>query len=174
MCPYALHSLCFAYINTGYPDTYVTCDIGEFRWHNKYTFRIYEDFFLKWMNSQVFSVLRGNSFRNTGVLPWWPEFDSISDHMGFVVDEETLGRGFSEYFGFICQISIHELLQIRKSSFQLTPWSLIAPINNQIKVKFLVWIYLVLATKMHVLPPLNIWLKYSCLSEGKLLVEYTR
>jgi hypothetical protein len=34
----------------------------------------------------------------------------------FVVDKVTLGQVFSEYFGFPCQISFHQLLQKSSSS----------------------------------------------------------
>jgi hypothetical protein len=33
-----------------------------------------------------------------------------SGHVGFVVDKVTLGRVFSEYLGFLCQSSFHQLL----------------------------------------------------------------
>jgi hypothetical protein len=39
-------------------------------------------------------------------------FESRSDHVGFVVDKVALGGGFSEYFGFPCQVSFHQLLHI--------------------------------------------------------------
>jgi hypothetical protein len=32
-------------------------------------------------------------------------------HVGFVVDKVALGQVFSEYFGFPCQSSFHQLLQ---------------------------------------------------------------
>jgi hypothetical protein len=31
-------------------------------------------------------------------------------HVGFVVDKAALGQGFSEYFGFPCQSSFHQIL----------------------------------------------------------------
>jgi hypothetical protein len=31
-------------------------------------------------------------------------------HVGFVVDKAALGQGFSEYFGFLCQSSFHQIL----------------------------------------------------------------
>jgi hypothetical protein len=33
-----------------------------------------------------------------------------SGHVGFVVDKVALGQVFSEYFGFPCQSSFHQLL----------------------------------------------------------------
>jgi hypothetical protein len=36
-------------------------------------------------------------FRDYGRSAW-------SGHMGFVVDRASLGRIFSEYFGFLCQL----------------------------------------------------------------------
>jgi hypothetical protein len=39
-----------------------------------------------------------------------PGFDPRSGHVGFVVDNVALGQVFSEYFGFPCQSSFHQLL----------------------------------------------------------------
>jgi hypothetical protein len=39
-----------------------------------------------------------------------PGLDPRSGHVGFVVDKVVLGQGFSEYFGFPCQFSFHQLL----------------------------------------------------------------
>jgi hypothetical protein len=48
-----------------------------------------------------------------GFPPWRPGFESMSGHMGFVVDEVALGHVFSEYFGYPCQfyqmLYIHHL-----------------------------------------------------------------
>jgi hypothetical protein len=33
-----------------------------------------------------------------------------SAHVGFVVDKVALGQVFSEYFGLLCQSSIHQIL----------------------------------------------------------------
>jgi hypothetical protein len=43
-----------------------------------------------------------------GFPPQRPEF-AFEQHVLFVVDEETLGQVFSEYFGFHCQ-SFHQFL----------------------------------------------------------------
>jgi hypothetical protein len=32
--------------------------------------------------------------------------------VGFVVDKVTLGQVFSKYFGFRCQLSLHQILQL--------------------------------------------------------------
>jgi hypothetical protein len=37
-------------------------------------------------------------------------FDPGSGQVGFVVDKVALGRVFSEYFGFSCQFSFHQIL----------------------------------------------------------------
>jgi hypothetical protein len=37
-------------------------------------------------------------------------FDPGSGQVGFVVDKVTVGQVFSEYFGFPCQSSFHQLL----------------------------------------------------------------
>jgi hypothetical protein len=34
---------------------------------------------------------------------------ALSGHMGFEVDKVALGHVFSEYFGFLCQSSFHEI-----------------------------------------------------------------
>jgi hypothetical protein len=39
-----------------------------------------------------------------------PRFEPGSAHAGFVVDKVVLGQVFSEYFGFPCQSSFHQLL----------------------------------------------------------------
>jgi hypothetical protein len=39
-----------------------------------------------------------------------PRFDSRSGNVGFVVYKAALGQFFSEYFGFLCQFSFHQLL----------------------------------------------------------------
>jgi hypothetical protein len=39
-------------------------------------------------------------------------FDPGSGQVGFVVDKVALGQVFSDYFGFPCQSSFHQLLQI--------------------------------------------------------------
>jgi hypothetical protein len=45
-----------------------------------------------------------------GFPPRRPGFDPRSGHVGFVVDKMALGQVFSEYFGFSCQSSFHQLL----------------------------------------------------------------
>jgi hypothetical protein len=44
------------------------------------------------------------------VIPLRPRFDPGSGQVGFVVDKVALGQVFSEYFGFPCQSSFHQLL----------------------------------------------------------------
>jgi hypothetical protein len=45
-----------------------------------------------------------------GFPPRRPGFDSVSGHVGFVVDKVALGQVFFEYFGFPCQSLFHQLL----------------------------------------------------------------
>jgi hypothetical protein len=45
-----------------------------------------------------------------GFPPRRPGFEPGSGHLGFVVDKVALGQVFSEYFGFPCQSSFHQLL----------------------------------------------------------------
>jgi hypothetical protein len=47
-----------------------------------------------------------------GFLSWRPEFDSMSGHVGFVVEKIALELVFSGYFGFPCHFSRHQLLHI--------------------------------------------------------------
>jgi hypothetical protein len=48
------------------------------------------------------------------VSRWLPiaaaEFEPRSGHVGFVLDKVAQGQVFSEYFGFPCQSSFHQLL----------------------------------------------------------------
>jgi hypothetical protein len=39
-----------------------------------------------------------------------PGLEPGSGHVGFVVDKVALGQVFSEYFGFPCRSSVHQLL----------------------------------------------------------------
>jgi hypothetical protein len=45
-----------------------------------------------------------------GFRPLRPRFEPETSYVGFVVDKVSLGQVFSEYFGFPCQISFHQLL----------------------------------------------------------------
>jgi hypothetical protein len=42
--------------------------------------------------------------------PRWPGFDSRARYLEFVLEELALERVFSEYLGFPCQFSFHQLL----------------------------------------------------------------
>jgi hypothetical protein len=42
--------------------------------------------------------------------------------MGFVVDKVALGRVFSEYFGFPCQLSFHQILHHHNHPGQAGLW----------------------------------------------------
>jgi hypothetical protein len=44
-----------------------------------------------------------------GFLPRRPGFEPGPGHVGFVVDKVALGQVFSEYLGFPCQSSFHQL-----------------------------------------------------------------
>jgi hypothetical protein len=43
---------------------------------------------------------------------WRPGFEPGSAQVGFMVDKVVLGQFFSEYFGFPCQSSFRQILQI--------------------------------------------------------------
>jgi hypothetical protein len=43
-------------------------------------------------------------------------FEPRSGHVGFMVDEVALGQVFSEYFGFPCEFSFHQLFHTRHLS----------------------------------------------------------
>jgi hypothetical protein len=45
-----------------------------------------------------------------GFPPRRPGFKPGSGQVGFVVDKVALGQVFSEYFGFPCQFSFHQIL----------------------------------------------------------------
>jgi hypothetical protein len=49
----------------------------------------------------------------SGFPPRRPGFEPGSDQVGFVVDKVALGRVFSEYFGFPCQSSFHQILHLK-------------------------------------------------------------
>jgi hypothetical protein len=61
--------------------------------------------------------------------------DSIASHTGFVVNKMALGRVFSQYFGFPCWFSFHQVLHVHQSSYlQSSIVSiLIASLNNKLK-----------------------------------------
>jgi hypothetical protein len=52
-----------------------------------------------------------------GFPPRRPEFDPRSGHVGFVVNKVALGHVYSEYFGFPCQSSFHQLLHNHHRSY---------------------------------------------------------
>jgi hypothetical protein len=53
-----------------------------------------------------------------GLPPWRPGFDPSWGDVGFVVDKVALGKIFSEYFGFPCQLSYQQLIHIHWSSYR--------------------------------------------------------
>jgi hypothetical protein len=77
--------------------------------------------------------------------PRRPGFDPRSRQVGFVVDKLALGQVFTDYFGFPCQFSFHQLLHTHLSSGAGTIGQLVADIPrgltvpshpNKIKKKF--------------------------------------
>jgi hypothetical protein len=66
-----------------------------------------------------------------------PRFEPRSGHVGSVVDKVALGQVFSEYFGFLCQFSFHQLLHThhlssragnnRPAGGQRTKWTVLPP-----------------------------------------------
>jgi hypothetical protein len=44
-----------------------------------------------------------------GISRWLPTAAARGPQLGFVVDKVVLGRVFSEYFGFPCQSSFHQI-----------------------------------------------------------------
>jgi hypothetical protein len=46
-------------------------------------------------------------------------FEAGSSPVGFLVDEVALGRVFSEYFGFPCRSSFHQLLHNHHHHYHL-------------------------------------------------------
>jgi hypothetical protein len=52
----------------------------------------------------------GNTLRLSSIRPRkYRDSNSIRCQVGFVVDKVALGQVFSEYFGFPCQSSFHQL-----------------------------------------------------------------
>jgi hypothetical protein len=47
-----------------------------------------------------------------GFPPSCPGFDPSCGVVGFVVDKVALGKVFSEYFSFPCQLQFHQLLHV--------------------------------------------------------------
>jgi hypothetical protein len=66
-------------------------------------FLIFKNVFLEGAAPQLKRLVAGFPPRR----PW---FDPGSGKVGFVVDKVALGQVFSEYFGFPCQSSFHQLL----------------------------------------------------------------
>jgi hypothetical protein len=56
------------------------------------------------------SVNWGRAIAKAGFPPRRYGFEPRSCHVGFLVDEVTLGPVFSKYFGFLCQFSFHRLI----------------------------------------------------------------
>jgi hypothetical protein len=46
----------------------------------------------------------------TGFPLWKPGFDHGSINVEFLVDKLTTGQVFPEYFGSLCQFSVHQML----------------------------------------------------------------
>jgi hypothetical protein len=49
----------------------------------------------------------------------WPRVEPGSGQVGFVMDKVALGQVFSEYFGFPCQSSFHQILHHHNHPGQL-------------------------------------------------------
>jgi hypothetical protein len=60
-----------------------------------------------------------------------PEYNPRASHVEFMMDEVTLGV-VCLYFSFLCQLSFHQLHQIRLSSDAVV-LTLVASLNNQLK-----------------------------------------
>jgi hypothetical protein len=65
-----------------------------------------------------------------GYPPRRPGFDSRSSHVRFVVDKMALGQVSSEYFGFPCQFSFHQMLHSYLSSGAGTIGKLVADVPS--------------------------------------------
>jgi hypothetical protein len=68
-------------------------------------------------------LVAGFPLRRPGVEP-------RSGHVRFVVDKVALGQVYSEYFGFPCQFSFHQLLHTNLSSGAGTIGQLVADIPS--------------------------------------------
>jgi hypothetical protein len=58
----------------------------------------------------MFSWSWKQAYTKSNIKPSLTGFDPGSGQVGFVVDKVALGRDFSEYFGFPCQSSFHQIL----------------------------------------------------------------
>jgi hypothetical protein len=70
-------------------------------------------------------ILDGAAF-----LPRRPGFDHRSLHVGFVVVKVALRQVSSEYFGFHCQLSFHQMLHTHLSSGAGTIGQLMADVTS--------------------------------------------
>jgi hypothetical protein len=69
-----------------------------------------------------------------GFPPRRPGFYHKSSNMGFVVDKVALWQVFSQYFGFPCQFSFHQLLHTHLSSGARTIGQLVIDIPSGLGV----------------------------------------
>jgi hypothetical protein len=60
----------------------------------------------------------------------WPGFDPRSDHVGFVVDKMTAEQVFSEYYGFSCHFSFHQMIHTHLSFGAGTIGQLVADVPS--------------------------------------------
>jgi hypothetical protein len=65
-----------------------------------------------------------------GFPPRRPGFDPGSGQVGFVVNKVALGRVFSEYFGFPCQSSFHQILHHHNHPGQATIGQTVAAVPS--------------------------------------------
>jgi hypothetical protein len=90
---------------------------------------------------------------------WWmkwkyPSFTTAtrSGHVGFVVDDISVRQAYSEYFDFLCQLSFHQLLFPRLSS-----WGLVGHLVVDVPNRFLTINWKTYCTiSQDILPPFSI------------------
>jgi hypothetical protein len=82
------------------------------------------------VKKEELALFKGVSWLVAGFPPRRPGFDPVSGQVGFVVDKVALGRIFSEYFGFPCQSSIHQILHHHNHPGQATIGQLVAAVPS--------------------------------------------
>jgi hypothetical protein len=81
-------------------------------------------------NLFIITIILGRAIAQA-VSRWLPTgFDPGSGQVGFVVDKVALERVFSEYFGFPCQSSFHQILHHHNQPGQATIGQSVAAVPN--------------------------------------------
>jgi hypothetical protein len=80
------------------------------------------------------TLLRNVGYHSTHYTASYPRRRYSSSHVGFVVEKVALGQVFSEYFGFPCQPSFHQLLHNHLSSGAGTIGQIVADMSSGLSI----------------------------------------